>query len=301
MQGRVCVITGASSGVGKAMALELARRGARVVICARSEALGRETLAEVKAVAQSRGEREEPILEVANLASMAEVRSLAERLRRRFEAIHVLMNNAGLYLPNRRLTVDGYDVVFAVNHLAPFLLTNLLRDRLAAAGNARVVATTSVAFRSARLDMGDLMMSKGPWRGLTQYANSKLAVVHFTREAARRFAADGIRLHCFHPGGTRSRMAQDEPNWIGWMWRSFGFLLRKAEKGAETGVYLATSPEVENVSGEYFMDLKIRDLTPAARDEVLAARMWDVSVELTGLDKPAERSNGRIEFVEEGA
>ncbi|WP_394839343.1 SDR family oxidoreductase [Pendulispora rubella] len=301
MQGKVCVVTGASSGVGKAMAIELARRGARVVVCSRSEALGQETLAEVKAIAQARGDREEPILEVANLSSLVEVRGLAERLRRRFEVIHVLMNNAGLYLPNRRLTVDGYDVVFTVNHLAPFLLTNLLRDRLAAAGNARVVATSSVGFRSADLDMGDLMMAKGRWRGLTQYANSKLAIILFTREATRRFADDGIRLNCFHPGGTRSRMAQDEPNWIGWMWKNFGFLLRRPEKGAETGVYLATSPEVENVSGEYFTDLKVQDVTPAARDEVLSARMWDVSMELTGLDKPGERSNGRMEFVEEGA
>ena len=275
VDGKICVVTGANSGVGKAMASALAARGATVVMVARDPARGAAALEELQRTARG------PVsLELADLSLLRDVRALAERLRERFPKVHVLMNNAGIFLAKRRLTEEGHEFSMVVNHLAPFLLVNALRDRLAAAGGARVVTTGSMAYTTAKLDVDDLSMEKG-WSALRQYANAKLAALLTTREVARRFASEGVIANCYHPGGVRSGMAQDEPSFMGTMMRVMGPFLRSPERGADTGLWLATDESLR-ASGAFFVDRKQRALRGAASDQALAERLWDVSATLTG-------------------
>lgn len=273
LEGKTCIVTGANSGVGKAMATNFARRGARVVMVARNRESADAALVDVRKDA-----RGEVSLEIADLARLSEVRALASRLSDRFPKIDVLMNNAGTYLANRHVTDEGYEVSFVVNHLAPFALTLLLRNALAASGAARVVATSSMAYTTAKMDVDDLMMER-KWSALRQYANGKLGTVLFTKELAERLRGDGIRAYAYHPGGVRSGMAQDEPNFMGTMMRMLGPLLRTPEKGAETGVYLATEELTEGLGG-FFVDRREKKLGRTATDAELSRKLWDRSLEL---------------------
>lgn len=281
MRGKNCIVTGANSGVGKAMATELARRGANVVMISRDAEKGRLAAADVESTATG-----DVSVEVADLSLMRDVRSLAARLRSRLTHVDVLMNNAGIYLPTRVVTDEGLEFSVAVNHLAPFVLTNLLRERLAAAGSARVVTTGSMAYRSAQLDLDELGMEK-KWRPLRHYANTKLAALLFTSELARRFGGDGVVANTFHPGGVRSGMAQDAPSLMGTMMWALGPFLRTPEKGAETGLYLATEESLSE-RGAFFVDRKALALRGAAADEALAGRLWAKSAELAGI--PPDRA-----------
>lgn len=275
MDGKVCVVTGANSGVGKAMASALAARGATVVMVARDPAKGAAALEDVQRTARG------PVsLEQADLSRLRDVRALAERLRERFPKVDVLMNNAGIYLAKRHVTDEGHEFSMVVNHLAPFLLVNLLRDRLAAAGGARVVTTGSMAYTTAKLDVDDLSMEKG-WSALRQYANAKLAALLTTREVARRFGSEGVIANCYHPGGVRSGMAQDEPNFMGTMMWALGPFLRSPERGADTGLWLATEASLPS-NGGFFVDRKPRTLKGPASDQALAERLWDRSSAITG-------------------
>ncbi len=202
MDGEVCVVTGATSGIGKATAVALAGQGAQVVLVGRDRDRGAATAAEVAAAGAS-----PPRLEIADLASMAQVRALAGRLGA-LERIDVLVNNAGLMAGRRRVTTDGFEEVFAVNHLAPFLLTNLLTGKLTAAASARVITVTSDAHAAARLDLDDPQLARG-WESWRAYANSKLANILFTRELARRLEGTGVTANCAHPGMVRTRFGRE--------------------------------------------------------------------------------------------
>lgn len=271
----MCVVTGANSGIGKAMATELARRGATVVMVCRDPKRGAEAQEEIRAMARG-GDVE---LERADLGSLEEVRSLAARLAKR-ERIDVLMNNAGLYLPERQTSPDGHEMMLAVNHLAPFLLTNLLIDRLKES-RGRVITTSSVGhrFTSGRLD--DLQATRR-YVPLAHYGVTKLANILFTRELAHRHGADGITAHCFHPGGVATGFAQDEPGLFQSLVNIGRVFLRSPERGGETGVFLATDTSVTRTNGRYFVDKKPRVPSRPARDPELAARLWERSRELVG-------------------
>ena len=270
------MVTGATSGIGKATASALAGQGAQVVLVSRDRARGEAAAAELAA---SGGPA--PRLELADLASMGQVRALADRLGS-LERIDVLVNNAGLMAGQRRVTADGFDEVFAVNHLAPFLLTNLLLGKLAAASPARVITVSSDAHTAARLDLDDLQLEHG-WQSWRAYANSKLANILFTRELARRLKGSGVTANCAHPGLVRTRFGREAqlPMRVAvTLARPF---MSSPQRGARTIVYLATSPQVAGETGGYYVRSRLREPSPAARDDTTARRLWQLSEELTGL------------------
>lgn len=276
MSGEVCVVTGATSGIGKATAAVLAGRGARVILVGRDRGRGEAVAAEVAAPGGPA-----PRLEVADLASMGQVRTLAERLNA-LERIDVLINNAGLMASQRRVTADGYDEVFAVNHLAPFLLTNLLLGKLAAADPARVITVTSDAHTAARLDLDDLQLEHG-WQHWRAYANSKLANILFTRELARRLEGSEVTANCAHPGLVRTRFGREAKLPMRAAVTLVQPFMLSPRRGAATIVYLATSPRVAGATGGYYVKSQQREPSPAARDDATARRLWQLSEELTGL------------------
>jgi NAD(P)-dependent dehydrogenase (short-subunit alcohol dehydrogenase family) len=270
------VVTGGNSGIGRATALAVAAAGARTVITARSQARGQEA---VEAIRRDTGN---PAVELVlfDLADLSAVRRGAAELLDRFDRIDVLVNNAGVVLSDRTETVDGLEATFAVNHLAPFLLTELLTDRLVASAPARVVTVSSVAHRSARggLDFDDLQSSRR-YRGMQAYARSKLANLLFTTELARRLDGRGVTANAVHPGTVATGYGRDGDT-HGFL--TFGLKVIKPfvltpERGAQTSVYLVLSPEVADVTGRYFVRGKERATSRAARDQVAAARLWAAS------------------------
>ena len=282
MNGKVCVITGASSGIGKAASLALARLGADVILVCRDKARGEAALAEVGAVAPASIRQ----LELADLSSLRDVRELAGRLSR-LDRLDVLINNAGLVLASRQVSADGFEYTFALNHLAPFLLTGLLREKLAASAPARVVTVSSAAHRAARLDLADLQLT-GHFNGWRAYANSKLANILFTRELAGRLAGTGVTANCVHPGTVNTRFGRDGSTML-----RFGLgigrrFLLSAAQGADTVVYVASSPDVAGATGGYYVKRRLRAPSGAARDPETARRLWAISAELTGLAEPGQ-------------
>jgi len=276
MNGKVCVVTGATSGIGKAAATGLARMGARVVLVGRDRGRAEATAAQIGSAGAL-----PPIVDIADLASMDQVRALAERLAA-LDRIDVLINNAGLVLGERRGTPDGFEHVFAVNHLAPFLLTNLLLPRLTASAPARVITVTSDAHSAARLDLDDPNLEHG-WDSWRSYANSKLANILFTRELARRLHGTGVTANCAHPGVVRTGFGREaRPLLRLGVTLARPFLL-SPERGADTIVYLASSPDVADETGGYYVRRQHREPSAAARDDAAARKLWQISEELTGL------------------
>jgi NAD(P)-dependent dehydrogenase (short-subunit alcohol dehydrogenase family) len=276
MNGKVCVVTGATSGIGKAAATALARLGATVVLVGRDRDRTETAAAEIGKVSAS-----PPRAEIADLASLAQVRGLAERLAG-LERIDVLINNAGLVLRERRVTPDGFEHAFALNHLAPFLLTNLLLPKLTASAPARVVTVTSDAHSAARLDLDDPNLEHG-WDSWRSYANSKLANILFTRELARRLDGTGVTANCAHPGVVRTGFGREARPLL-----KIGITIARPfmlspERGADTIVYLASSPDVADQTGGYYVKRQRREPSPAARDDAAARKLWEISEQMTGL------------------
>jgi len=275
---RVILITGATSGIGRAAALALARLGPSLVLVARNPARGGRTVEEIaRASGNARIE-----LMLADLSSQREVRALAARFLATGRPLHVLLNNAGLLAMRREETVDGIETTFAVNHLAYFLLTTLLLDRLKASAPARIVNTASDAYAWAggRLALDDLE-SRRAYSGMKVYARSKLANILFTRELARRLAGTGVTANCFHPGFVGSNFARNNGPLA-----SVGMLLarpfaRTPEKGAETAVHLCVSPDVEGTTGAYFFDRAPKHPKRFAQNDDDAAALWELSLSAT--------------------
>jgi len=277
MQGQVCVVTGATSGIGKAAAAALAQQGAEIIVVGRDPARAEATAAAIQA-----GGAPPPKVEIADLARLDQVRALAGRLNQNLDRIDVLINNAGLVLNERRLTPDGYEYVFAVNHLAPFLLTNLLRPKLTASAPARVITVSSDAHTAARLDLDDPNLEHG-WSSWRSYSNSKLANILFTRELARRLDGTGVTANCLHPGVVRTGFGRDaRPLMRVGITIARPFML-SPERGADTIVYLASSPDVAAKTGGYYVKREPREPSAAARDDGLARGLWETSERLTGL------------------
>jgi retinol dehydrogenase 14 len=281
LRGKTAVVTGATSGIGRETALGLARRGADVVLVARDEAKGEATKREVEAAGAGRA-----WLFLADLASLAQVRRLAADLITRLDRIDVLVNNAGALHATRKVTVDGLEMNFAVNHLAPFLLTNLLLPKLVASAPARVVTVASDAHRTGRIDWSDLQAEKH-FSVVSVYSRSKLCNVLFAAELARRLAGTGVTSNSLHPGSVATGFGRTEAGWVKTAFSALAPFFRSARKGARTSLYLAASSEVEGVTGRYFSDFCAVRPSRAARDEVAARRLWEVSARLAGLPEDA--------------
>jgi NAD(P)-dependent dehydrogenase (short-subunit alcohol dehydrogenase family) len=281
MTGKTVVVTGGNSGIGKATVGALVRAGATTVLTARDPDRGAAAAAEI--TAQGGPGRVE--LAVFDLGDLSSVREGAARILDAYPRIDVLINNAGVVLSDRRETVDGFEATFAINHLGPFLLTSLLLDRLASSTPSRVINVASSAHKSARrgLNFEDLQ-SKGDFRTMKVYGASKLANVLYTKELARRLAGQGVTANCCHPGVVKTGWGHDGDTkgllamGLGIMGHLPGFLT--PEKGARTSVYLAESPKVAQVSGEYFVRCKPKRPSAAARDPEAARRLYEVSEEL---------------------
>jgi NAD(P)-dependent dehydrogenase (short-subunit alcohol dehydrogenase family) len=276
MEGKVCVVTGATSGIGKAAATALARLGAQVVLVGRDQGRAEAAAAEIGAIGPV-----PPKVEIADLASMEQVRALAGRLAS-LERLDVLINNAGLVLGERRVTKDGFEHVFAVNHLAPFLLTNLLLPKLAGSAPARVVTVTSDAHSAAKLDLDDPSLEHG-WDSWRSYANSKLANILFTRELARRLDGTGVTANCAHPGVVRTGFGREGKPLLRLGTTIARPFFLSPERGADTIVYLASSPDVAGETGGYYVKRQRREPSAAARDDAAARKLWEISEQMTGL------------------
>jgi NAD(P)-dependent dehydrogenase (short-subunit alcohol dehydrogenase family) len=277
MAGRICVITGATRGIGRATAEGLARLGATVVLIARRREDGERTSREIAAKSAVA-----PAVVTADLSSQSSIREASAQLRRLYPHLHVLINNAGLITRRRELTVDGLEMQFAVNHLAYFLLTNLLLDQLKAGAPSRIINVSSGAHYGAQLDFDELQGERG-YDGNRAYSQTKLANILFTYELARRLQGTGVTANCLHPGVIGTRLLADYmgvPIAGRALARSFG---ASPEKGAETTIHLATSLDMETVSGKYFEAKRERRSSRESYDEAAARRLWDMSERLTRL------------------
>lgn len=278
MSGRTCVITGATSGIGRAAAEELARRGARVVLVARNPDKG--ALARDEIVSATGNDAIS--VERCDLAAQVQVRSLADRLLASPHEIHVLINNAGLTMARHAVTEDGVEHTLAVNHLAPFLLTVLLRERLTASAPARVVTVSSDAHHGAAIPFDNLNGEHG-YSGWSVYGWTKLANILFTRELARRTEGLGITATCLHPGVVATGFGRTAPLVIKWFQRIARPLLLDSRRGADTLVWLASSSDVQGASGGYYVKRRLTEPSPAAMDAGTARRLWETSERLTGI------------------
>ncbi|MDD1779382.1 MAG: SDR family oxidoreductase [Candidatus Helarchaeota archaeon] len=273
MQGKICMVTGANSGIGKETAIGLAIQGATVVMVCRDAAKGEAALKEIK----ERSGNSSIDLLLADLSSQQAIRNLVEDFKSKYSKLHVLINNAGLVLSKRTLSVDGIETQLAVNHLAPFLLTNLLQDVLKASAPARVVNTSSGIHKRATLD--DLQSEK-KYSAFSAYGKSKLALTLFTYELARRLKGSGVTVNAVHPGVVKTNLGRD----MDWFSRGFTkVFFTSPVKGAATSIYVASSPDVEGITGKYFAHKKETPSSKLSYDESAAKQIWDLSAKLTHL------------------
>jgi NAD(P)-dependent dehydrogenase (short-subunit alcohol dehydrogenase family) len=280
MNDKLILVTGSNTGIGFATALELARSGATVIASARDAEKGRRAVEEMR----RRTGNEKIELLVGDLGSLAGVHRLADDFLDRWDRLDVLINNAGLILSRRSETEDGFETTFAVNHLAPFLLTHRLLGRLKDSSPSRIVNVASRAHVRARLDFDDLH-NRRLYRSMDVYSQSKLANILFTRELARRLEGTGVTANCLHPGVVRSDLGASGDMGgflrLGWLLVQPFFL--SPEKGARTSIYLAQSPDVADVSGEYFDNCRPSKSSSRSRNLGDAERLWTVSAELCGI------------------
>lgn len=278
MHGKVAMVTGATSGLGLVTARALAQQGARVIVVGRDADRGAAT---VRHIQQETGNPAVELL-VADLAIQAQVRRLASEVQTRFPHLEVLVNNAGALFTRRMLSLDGLEMTFALNHLGYFLLTNLLLDTLKTSPSARIVNVSSEAHRGAQINLADLQGAQrySSWRA---YARSKLANLLFTYELARRLEGSGITANAVHPGFVATNFGRNNGGVHALLWRVLHVAAITPEQRAETIIYLAISPEVEGLTGRYFVKKHAVESSKEFYDSTVAHHLWQVSVELTGL------------------
>ena len=282
MNDKICLITGANAGIGQQTALQLAQMGATVVMVARDPQRGEAARA---AIAAATGNTRVDLLQ-ADFASPPSIRAMAAAFAARYDRLDVLVNNAGVYLTGREETADGLERTFAVNHLGYFMTTLLLWDALLAAESARIVNLSSDAHRQAKLNFDDLQ-NQGKYAGFRAYAQSKLANVLFTYELDRRRGDAPVTVNAVHPGFVASNFGRNNRGIVGLaMTRLVPLFAKSVAEGAATSVYLASSPEVAGVSGQYFANCRAVKSAPQSYDRAAAERLWAISEELTGLRVP---------------
>jgi NAD(P)-dependent dehydrogenase (short-subunit alcohol dehydrogenase family) len=289
IEGKTCLITGSTSGIGKEIATGLAKMKANVVLVGRNKSKCQDTAEEICRIASIDANKSSVSYLLADLSSQESIHQLAKQFLDNYQSLDILVNNAGVFLSRRLTSVDGIEYTFAVNHLAPFLLTNLLFERLKASGHSRIITTSSVAHRGAHINFDNLQFERGKYNGVQAYRQSKLANILFTVELARRSSGTGVTSNCFHPGGIRTNLVQSSPWHYRLIWLIITPFLASPEKGADTAIYLASSSRVENVSGKYFVNRKSVDPTGLADGQQLAAKLWMVSEELTGISKKSDK------------
>ncbi len=279
IDGKTVLITGATDGLGRAAALELARRGGALTLVARNAEKGART---VEAIQASTPGAEVSLL-LGDLSSQADIRAMAAQFRESHDRLDLLVNNAGAIYTERKESPDGYELTFAVNHLGPFLLTHLLMDLLQRTPGARVVSTSSAAQLNAKLDLATVAKREGGYSAFPAYADSKLCNVLFTRQLQRR-AGPVVTASCFHPGFVGTNIGANNGGVMAKIWTAVGGLIaRSPEKGADTLVWLATSPEAAGAGGGYFIDRKPGKLARMAEDDALAEALWALSERSCGL------------------
>ena len=271
LEGKTCLVTGANSGIGKETVIGLSSMGARTIMVCRNRERGEAAKSDV---VRRTGNSDTELL-LCDLSSLVEVRRLADDVLSKYEALHVLVNNAGTVSMAGGTTVDGFETTLAVNYLAPFLLTNLLLGLVRAGSPSRVINVSSAGHYRGKVDLDQIASSRAG-AVMTAYSNSKLALVMFTYELARRTQGSGVTVNCLHPGVVATRI-----------WRLPTFLTRpfmiSAKSGAETTLYLASSPEVERLTGRYFEKKKEKRSSTESYDEAKAKLLWDVTCKLVGL------------------
>jgi NAD(P)-dependent dehydrogenase (short-subunit alcohol dehydrogenase family) len=283
MEGKTCLVTGASNGIGLETAAGLAKLGATVVMTSRDKAKGEASLSDV--IARSRNEKVDLML--VDFASMKSIRNFADAFKSRYDRLEVLVNNAGAVNMSRSETEDGFETTFGVNHLGYFLLTNLLLDTIKASAPSRIVNVSSRGHLRAKMDFDDLNSERN-YGGFDAYTKSKLANVLFTYELARRLERTGVTANCLHPGVVRSGFGQNANNgWLRGIFKTFytiGLPFTKSNaQGAATSIDLASSPEVEGVTGKYFADCREARSSPASHDLEAQRRLWELSEQMTGI------------------
>ena len=284
MAGKICIVTGATSGIGEATARGLAQHGATVIVVGRNPQKGADTVNKIKSKTGNSAVK----FMHADLSSQKDIRRLTEQFKSNYQQLDVLVNNAGGKFLSRQETVDGYEMTFALNHLAYFLLTNLLIDPLKASGKARIINVSSGAHSGcSKINFDDLQFKDG-YVGKKAYEQSKLANILFTYELARRLKGTGITVNAVHPGGVITNFCKNN-GWVSWAKHVTAHLLARnlvgPAEGAKTSIYLATSADIEGLSGKYFSNLKEVRSSDASYDEDAARRLWNVSLELTGLPR----------------
>lgn len=278
MQGKICLITGGTNGIGKSTALALAKMGATVVIVGRNAAKTTQVVEEIRAASRNKNVESLP----ADLSSQQEIRQLADAFKSKYAQLHVLVNNAGAMFMQRQLSVDGIEMMFAVNHLAYFLLTNLLLDTLQVSAPARIINVSSGAHASGKIEFDNLQGERA--YGVGMYGNTKLANILFTVELARRLEGTGVTVNALHPGFVATGFAKNNGKVIAALISILTPLVaRSPAKGAETSVYLASLPDVEGVTGKYFYNSRMTPPAAQATDMAVARKLWDVSAAMVHL------------------
>lgn len=270
------MITGANSGIGKATAIGLAKMGATIVMVGRDKNRCEEAQ---KEIIEKTGNKNIDIL-ICDLSSQQEIHNLVDKFNQKYQNLHILINNAGIVLKKRTSNIDGLEVNFAVNYLAPFLLTNLLLNVLKKSAPSRVINVSSGVHKRASLDFDDLQSEK-KYSSFGTYGKSKLALLLFTYELSRRLKDSGITVNALHPGVVKTNLGRDQPAFSRWFQNTF---FKSPERGAETSIYLASSPEVEGITGKYFINKTPAKSSEESYNEVNAKKLWEISIKLTKLD-----------------
>lgn len=280
MQGKVCLVTGSTSGIGRVTAKALAAQGAHLIVVGRNQQKAQDTLQHIKT--ETGNDSVEFLL--ADFSDLEQVRQLVSTFKQRYTRLDVLVNNAGAFFNTRRVSSYAVEKTFLVNHLAPFLLTNLLLDLIRSSTPARIVNVSSEAHKYADMDLDDLEFKRG-FSGMKAYGRSKLANIMFAYELARRLRGRDVTANAVHPGHIATNMWRTNFPIIGpalkWVMSLFAL---SPEEGADNSIYLASSPEVEGVTGKYFVEREPAQSSPASYNEELAQRLWEISENLTSLN-----------------
>ena len=286
-QSKIIVITGANAGIGFATAMGLAKQAATIVLICRNDERGQAALKAIAEVAAAT-----PLLFIADLSSQAEIRKLSARLHEQLPRIDVLINNVGAAFANREFTVDGIEKTFALNHLGPFLLTNLVLDLIHPSREGRVVNLTAGIPGSPR-DFLENLQGEKSYHQFAAYRSSKIGNILFTYELARRLAGTGITVNCVHPGPVKTEFTEKAGGFLSRMSKILRLIMKSPEAGARTPIYLATAPEVAGITGAYFVNCKQKRTAAITYDRAVAARHWEISEDLTSLNAAAV-TNGYV-------